>query len=284
MNMQLLLIMLLLSVPIGIGFYWLIGSLEKKTQHHWHQKNKEWHQQIHLLHLDLNAQTLLTLYIAVALGLVSYAAFVISDYTLTIGAILLLAVLPRLIFRFLKYKRRQLFEQLLPEALTQIAGSLRSGASLINAIDLYVEDTKGPLAQELHLFIKEYRFGVPMLEALELLAKRVNNSNLNLVVSTTRISTELGGNLAETYERLGSTLQQKLMIEKKIEAFTSQGKLQGWVVGALPFGLMAVLDMIEPEAMGSIFSTWLGWGVLGLIFLLEFLGITMIRKIVNIDV
>ena len=120
--------------------------------------------------------------------------------------------------------------------------------------------------------------------ALDALAQRVSNEHLTLVVSSTRISTTLGGNLAETYERLGTTLQQKLMLEKKIDAFTSQGKLQGWVVGALPFGLMAILHMIEPQAMGLIFRSWLGWGTLGFVILLEFMGILFIRKIVNIDV
>ena len=36
--------------------------------------------------------------------------------------------------------------------------------------------------------------------------------------------------------------------------------------------------------MAPLFNTWLGYGVLLVIFMLEFVGFVFIRKIVNIDV
>ena len=79
-------------------------------------------------------------------------------------------------------------------------------------------------------------------------------------------------------------MRRKLNMEDKISALTSQGKIQGIIVGLLPLFLMWVLNMMEPEAMAPLFNTWLGYGVLLLIFMLEFIGFVFIRKIVNIDV
>jgi tight adherence protein B len=105
-----------------------------------------------------------------------------------------------------------------------------------------------------------------------------------VVVAAMRIADETGGQLAEALERASQTLRQKLAMEGKIRALTSQGKLQAWVVGALPLLLMAVLNKMEPQAMNLMFTSRAGWACLVVIGLFEFFGVMIIRKIVDIDV
>jgi tight adherence protein B len=59
--------------------------------------------------------------------------------------------------------------------------------------------------------------------------------------------------------------------------------MQGIIVGCLPLFLMWALTAME-EAMAPMFNTLLGYGVLSVIFMLEFVGFILIRKIVRIDV
>lgn len=99
-----------------------------------------------------------------------------------------------------------------------------------------------------------------------------------------RISREVGGNLTEALERLAETMRRKLAMEDKIDALTSQGKMQGLIVGCLPLFLMFALNKMEPESMAPLFNTWLGYGVLVVIGILEFIGFVLIKKIVTIDV
>ena len=73
-------------------------------------------------------------------------------------------------------------------------------------------------------------------------------------------------------------------MEGKIEALTAQGKLQAWVVGALPVMLMLVLNTMEPEAMNMIWHTPIGWATLVVLAFLELMGVYLIRKITAIDV
>jgi len=73
-------------------------------------------------------------------------------------------------------------------------------------------------------------------------------------------------------------------MEGKIRSLTSQGKLQGWIVGSLPLFLMLVLSYMQHDAMKPLFHTLIGWLVLVLIGILEMVGFAMIRKIVTIDV
>jgi tight adherence protein B len=194
------------------------------------------------------------------------------------------ALLPRAALRLLRRRRLAALEQQLPDALLILAGGLRAGASLTQGLQQLVAEMPAPLSQELDLLLREQRLGVALDEALEHLHRRVPLATLTLAVSAMRIATETGGHLAETLERTAQTLRSQLAMEAKIRALTAQGKLQAVVVGALPVVLIAVLQRMEPQAMGLLFSTPVGWATLAVILLLEASGIVVIRKIVDIDV
>ncbi len=199
-------------------------------------------------------------------------------------AVVALFVLPKLIFKFLEVKRRNAINQALPDALAQIAGSMRSGSTLITAMQTMVEETKGPISQEFSLLIREQRMGTTLEEALDNLGERVQTAEMDLVITAAQIAREVGGNLSEIFDRLSITLRRKMEMEGKIKALTSQGKLQGWVVGLLPFGIMLALLYVEPDGIGPIFTSILGWGFLAVIIVMEIMGGLLIRKIVSIDV
>ena len=59
---------------------------------------------------------------------------------------------------------------------------------------------------------------------------------------------------------------------------------QAWVVGLLPVLLLLVLNRMEPEAMGKLWTTPIGWGALAAMVFLEGMGMWLIRRIVAIDV
>jgi tight adherence protein B len=165
-----------------------------------------------------------------------------------------------------------------------ISGGLRAGSSLSSATQQLVAEAQNPLAQEFSLMLREQRLGVTVEQSLSNLARRVPTQTTTLVVSAMRIASETGGGLAETLERTSNTIRSRLQMEGKIEALTAQGKLQAWVVGSLPVMLMLVLNQMEPEAMGMIWHTPIGWATLVVLAFLEFMGVYLIRKITSIDV
>lgn len=205
---------------------------------------------------------------------------------ISLGILSFLAVLfsPYLILKALIKKRLKKFELQLPDALIMIAGSIRSGASLPIALDSLVKESSPPLSQEFSLLIRERKLGLDMDTALENMERRIPLEDLSMFLSAVRISREIGGNLAATLESLAETLRRKLVMEGKIESLTAQGKLQGIVMSLLPIFLMIVLLKLEPDAMGQMFTTKIGWLVLTMIFIMQILGFLAIRKITEIDV
>jgi tight adherence protein B len=192
--------------------------------------------------------------------------------------------LPRVAFAVLNRRRRLKIVAQLPDVLLMLGSSLRAGTSLQIALDIAIRETPQPLSQELAVVVREQRLGLALEDALETMATRLKLEEVDLVVAAMTIARDVGGNLAETLDQLAHTLRSKATMEGKIRALTSQGKLQGLIVGLLPVFLMLVLSHMQHDAMQPLFHTWIGWGVLGVIGILEFVGFMMIRKIVAIDV
>ncbi len=196
----------------------------------------------------------------------------------------LVIVAPKVFYKMMRKKFITELENSLPDALAQMAGSMRVGSSLQGAIEAMVSETKGPLSKEFGQVLKECRVGFSFESALNNLDVRVKSENLSLVLAATNISRDVGGNLGETYERMGEMLRQKLSLEARIIALTSQGKLQGVVVGLLPVIICLVMFYMEPDTMAYMVGSLAGWIWMVLIGVLLAMGGFMIKKIVDIDV
>ena len=195
-----------------------------------------------------------------------------------------LLVLPRGFFALLRIRRAAAINSSLPDALSQLASAMRAGSTFTVALQGFVEEDTGPLGEELSLMLREHRIGARMEDALDNLAERVKSEEMDLVVSAVLIAQDVGGNLSEILQGLSTTIRRKLEMEGKIKALTSQGMLQGYVVSALPFVMLGVLCLVEPEATLPIFESLLGWIFLAVMVTLQVVGGLMIKKIVTIEI
>jgi tight adherence protein B len=184
------------------------------------------------------------------------------------------------------YRRRRLrrFEAQLTEALQQMANALRAGLAFHQAVEQVARDALPPLSQEFGLYLKEVKLGVPADEALSAMAARVGSEDLELVAASTNLARQMGGNLAGMFETIAGTVRERFRLEGKIRALTSQGKLQGIIVAALPLFVAAFLDWYRPDLMQPLFETAYGYALVAAIVLLEATGFVLIRRIVAIDV
>jgi tight adherence protein B len=194
------------------------------------------------------------------------------------------AISPRLLVRVLRARRRTLITAQLPDALVLWAGLLRSGQGLSQSLAQVAARQAPPLRDDLGMLLRQYRVGVPIENAVEQWRTRVGINDLGMLSTLLRTTRELGGNLAESLTRLAEVIRSRLSMEARIRALTSQGKLQGLIVGMLPVLLLVVLGFMEPEAMRKLYQTYQGWAALGVIVALETAGFVLIRRVVSIEV
>lgn len=215
------------------------------------------------------------------LGLFGYSAI---GFAGAVAGTAISFVAPRLAAAWLKDRRRKQFIYQLPDALLALTSALRAGANLSKGLELLASRQPRPLGQELTIVLAEHRVGRPLADSLADMRRRIDAPELDLMNTAINVSRRVGGNLADTLESLARTLQEKAHVEGKIDALTSMGRAQGWVIGLLPFFIGFVLYQQQPQRMSLMFTQWYGWVVLGVIAIMMSVAAWMIRKIVNIDV
>lgn len=219
--------------------------------------------------------------LAAIAGSIGYATFGPAGVVVTM---MLCLTAPWLFAKHITTRRRKRFVYQLPDALLALASAMRAGCNLSRGLELMAERQPAPLNQEFTIVLAEYRVGRPLAESLDELHRRLGSPELQLMNTAINVSRRVGGNLADTLESLARTLQEKARTEAKIDALTSMGRAQGWVVGLLPIFIGLVLYQQQPERMSLLFTQWYGWIVLAVVAAMMAVAAWMIRKIVNIDV
>jgi tight adherence protein B len=236
------------------------------------------------LFLFSSADKLLLLNIGVCLFAVVLAWWLTQSVLPTLLIAAGFGALPAASLAWMKRQRVKNLAMQFPEFVSLLAGSLRAGSSLNVALGVVSQELAEPLKQELSLILREQKLGLSIDESLANFSQRIALEDFQLLCAAIRISRSSGGNLADALDSLANTSRRKLALEGKIASLTAQGKLQGWVMAALPFVLALALFQIEPRAMRPLVSTWYGWLVLGAVASLQLLGLHFIRRIIRIDI
>lgn len=192
--------------------------------------------------------------------------------------------LPIILVKHYRGRRIARFNSQLVDALQAMSNAFKAGLTFPQAMEQVSREGAAPLSQEFGLFVKEVKFGVPLEEGLVNMARRVGSEDLELVVTSTNIARTLGGNMAEMFETISGTIRERFRLEGKIAALTAQGKLQGWVVAAMPLLLGGVLNAMRPDLMQPMMHHLFGAVLFLGIALMEVVGVLLIRRIVNINV
>jgi tight adherence protein B len=116
------------------------------------------------------------------------------------------------------------------------------------------------MASEFGRVLKETALGYSLSDALDHLVERVQNDDLELVVTAVHIQSEVGGSLADVLDTISRTIRERIQLKGQIQAMTSQQRITGTVLSALPFLLGTVLFLMSPDYMSGILQP--GWPLL----------------------
>ena len=108
--------------------------------------------------------------------------------------------------------------------------------------------------------------------------------DLDLVKTSVGIAAEVGGNLAEVFDRIAFTIRERRRIEGRIDSLTAQGKIQGLMVALIPILMMVAINFIDENMLTPLFTTVYGYVTLGVMAIMEGLGYFLVRKITTIEV
>jgi tight adherence protein B len=200
---------------------------------------------------------------------------------------LLLAVIgwigPGIWLRGKESKRGKAFAAQLPDMLTMLTGSLRAGYGLLYAITIIEKEMPQPIAGEFGKVLKETALGYTLNDALDHLVARVQNDDLQLIVTAIHIQNEVGGSLAEVLDTISRTIRERIQLKGQIQAMTSQQRITGSVLTGLPVILGVVLFLMNPEFMMGMFQP--GWVLLmpTTAIVMVIIGNIVMKQVIQID-
>ncbi len=193
-------------------------------------------------------------------------------------------ILPRVWLNSAQKKKRRQFNNQLADALLVLANSLRAGFSLLQAMEMVSQEMPDPISGEFKHTLREMTYGTATETALIHLSERVGSDVLDLLVTAMLIQRQAGGNLAEILLNIHATIQDRLRIQQEIKTLTAQGRMSGYIIASLPFGIAAVLSVLNPSYLSVLFNNPIGWALLAGGLTSQLIGFIIIRKIIAIEV
>jgi tight adherence protein B len=178
-------------------------------------------------------------------------------------------------------RRISAFNAALAECIDMMARALRAGHSVVGAIGMLAENAREPAATEFGEVFKQQNLGLPLRDALLQLLDRVPSADLRVLVTAILVQKDTGGNLAEILDRAVFVIRERLRIQGEIQTQTAQGRLTGWILSALPVGMMFLLNVVNPGYSTILFSDPLGRKLIYLSLGMLAIGSFFIRQIVN---
>jgi tight adherence protein B len=181
-------------------------------------------------------------------------------------------------------KQRDKFRETLPGYLQDLASAMRVGRSFIGAMTVVAESAEEPTKTELSAVIADETLGLPLEEALENVAERMEAPDLGQVALIAALNRRSGSNVAEALDRVSEGARERADLKREVRALTAQAKMSSWVLTALPGILLVGLMLISPIYAHPLFHTTLGVALLCLGGAMCFGGWKAMEKITNVRV
>jgi len=246
-------------------------------------------EKLNLMFIEVSPQKVLMwqFLLSFGLGVLVFVAFIPKFFGGALFGTVVTIVgwkMPKPIVDWLYRKRIKDFTLQMIDGLNLMSNGLKSGLSVAQSMGLVVQEMPNPIRQEFNLVLSENKLGVSLEEAFTNLSKRIVSDDVEMFVTSVNILKETGGNLAETFDTITVTIRERIKLEKKIDAMTAMGYMQGMILLAVPVVMAIVLYMSDPVFMKPLFTTPVGWVILLIVLGLEVAAYVMIKKIITVDV
>jgi tight adherence protein B len=191
--------------------------------------------------------------------------------------------IPLWLLKFLKKRREARFLDGLPDAVDVIVRGIKAGLPLLDSLKMIATEAPEPLRSEFRGIIETQTIGIPLSEACLKLYERIPVPETNFFGIVISIQQRAGGNLSEALGNLSTVLRDRKKMKSKIKAMSMEAKASASIIGALPIIVMLLVYLSSPDYIELLWTEALGRVMLVCSAIWMFIGIMVMRKMINFD-
>lgn len=200
-----------------------------------------------------------------------------------IASILLAFGLPyAIVDRMAEARLKKLSEQL-PDALDMMARGLRVGHPLNVTLQRVARDMPDPIGSEFGIIEDRIRHGVDLVTAFDEFAERVDREDAHYLSVCVGIQHGTGGNLGRVLIVLAKVIRERLTMQKKIHAISSEGRLSGMILTMMPFIIVGTIYSSTPSFFLDVKDHPVFMPVAITVVVMIFLQGLILNKLTNFD-
>ena len=259
-----------------------LGNRAGEVLEHWEQANQQMLEDLFII--DIYPREIV-IYSGIGAAVVCVLMFVISgNFIFSIVSGIGVLFLPGPIFSHLKEARLHQFESQLPAVLDQMVSAARAGLSLVQVLEEVAKSAPAPASDELKLIMHNYRLGMDLETVIEMARTRMQSNTFNLVATALIVNREKGGDLPEALESMSNSLKEVWRLEQKLFTASVEGRKSIRIIAAMPILLALMMMAFQPEMLGPLLTSFMGWVLLFISGLLYSLGLWWLSRILRINV
>lgn len=189
---------------------------------------------------------------------------------------------PFAVLQVLGARRLRAFDNQLPDVLATMAGSLRAGYGLRQALQTVVDEGAPPVSVELRRVLSEARLGRALEEALVSMCERLGWDDLLYVATAVEVQSQVGGSLAGVLTTVAETVRQRQQHRRRVRSLTATGRSSAFVLAILPFVFAGVISALDPSYMLPFLRSHTGHVLIVACVISIGIGAVLLHRIVTI--
>ena len=174
------------------------------------------------------------------------------------------------------------FDEKFVDAVWIIAGAMRAGQSLLQAVELAAKESSAEVGAGLSEVVRDVGLGSTIDAALYAMAAKSGSKNAKAFAEAVSLLRESGANLATSIDSIAESIYGREQLASRIKTLTSQAASQAALLGAMPFFIFFAMLFAANSYARLFFESPLGLMLLALALLLWGAGIFCVVRILRV--
>jgi len=224
--------------------------------------------------------------ISAGIAVVMFLLGILTGAGLLVGAALAFTGafgIPRWLLSYLKKRRESKFLNSFPDAIDIIVRGAKAGLPLLDCLKIICMESQEPVRSEFRTIVETQAIGLPLGDACGKLYEHMPLAEANFFGIVVTIQQRAGGNISEALGNLSRVLRDRKKMKAKIQAMSQEAKASAAIISALPIVVMTLVYLTSPDYISLLWTEPLGRVMLGASACWMFMGVMVMKKMINFD-